>query len=751
MEEISGYISRPVSPISDGGEGVSVTWENLKVDEGGMSQPDRGSLALQLNKSLKYNPGDPQHLGFWNISIIAFGSLYVIFLLGFLWFLWGGHEDIPFWRWLVVQGYVQRAVTLCATILRIVVAAQSSLGVSMLAALVIESAGSALKRSTALSLQRFLGGTPFTLMELRLLTGIGKVISALIVLLSSTTIGAYFTSTALISDFALLSILGYPVQNEFLYSLNNVSTLGSEPIYSNNRPTSYPAFAEFSTSVEVNQSDSTQEFVDDTGPTLRAFLPLSADIRQNVGSYNGIGTLLNSHVVCVRPVIQNLTYTMQRTDVSNDFKSFISGSISLESMPEGLDFDQLEGENNLQDFPYEGYGWGPTLSLNFSCQMTLPSIMATGEWPISMCVAGNMLNSTGATLSDMGRLPTLGLRATSLLNDNVLFDPLSYVLVNYCGLLPNVYDVAAPPKIEPANWTEIASSSPTWRTFTQKLYGNFTYVSLSYCFSHFAAIDAQISVNSSTPRAEPMLSKSNTSNTPFDATDVLRQLGADGVNRSLNDRGILSLSKDEKWPSYTDTKTSLALDGSYGFGMQRNAFSPPHSGKLDSEYLIAYGDAISGTWGLCSGCLQDENDGSSLKASGRVAIALQALFTVVNMMQYYDRLPQFDLEAPISISTFSPKIQPKHRMGLLFVTIGLLIHIATMIAITTIFHFRTKNPFIGQSWHTVAQLQNENMIPILEKASLMRDNEVESMMREEGMNGDEVFYMDSVVEVGGEK
>ncbi|KAF8847246.1 hypothetical protein BDZ45DRAFT_699352 [Acephala macrosclerotiorum] len=753
---MSEPISRPVSPVTDSGDRSSAEWESTITKEQGelATKHHLSALSIEIDESLDKhcNPirlqfvrqtsttssTDPllpsvdssrplptlfDQLGSWNVVVIVFGSLYAIFLLGFLWFLWKGHGGIPFWRWLVAQGYVQRAVTLCSALLRIIVAVQSSLGSSMLTALIMETMGFRLKQSAFLSLQRAVGGLPFMLLETRLFLGRAKILSALTLLLSCTTIGGLFTSTALIADFELVSILGYPAELQSLYSLKNVSAVGIEPVYSNYRPASYPAFAEYSSSIEPATTDTNQAPVDDTGPTLRAILPVDADVRQNLGTYTGAGTLLNSHVVCVKPIIHNLMFVLTK-DSPGTFKPIINGSISLQAQPGGVEFDEVAGPDALADFPYAGSRWGADQSVNFSCQMTGHSSMATGEWPISMCVAGNTLNYTNGALHDMGRLAILGTRATSLLDDNILFDPLSYVMINYSGTLPEVYDPSKPPLISGTDWSELTSNPSTWRTYhqnNQSNYSNLKYVSISYCLPHFAAIDAQISVNSSSPRVEPTLRRSNTSSTPFDASDVLRQLGADGVKRTFNDRGILSLSKDANSPSYSDTRTSLALDGSYGFGMQRNSFSPPRRGRFFSASIW---QPRYRTPGLIYGCQHD---------------------AVLRLL--LGRLPQFDLNSTTSISTFTPTIQPKHRMGLLFVTVGLLIHIATMIAITLLFHFRTKNSFIGQSWHTVAQLQNENAIPILEKASLMRDREVEMMMREEGIDRNEVFSIGDAVEL----
>ena len=49
-----------------------------------------------------------------------------------------------------------------------------------------------------------------------------------------------------------------------------------------------------------------------------------------------------------------------------------------------------------------------------------------------------------------------------------------------------------------------------------------------------------------------------------------------------------------------------------------------------------------------------------------------------------------------------------------------------------LFLSRTKLSFIGESWHTIAQLQSSDVVPVLEATSLMRDEEVESLLKRRG-------------------
>ena len=85
------------------------------------------------------------------------------------------------------------------------------------------------------------------------------------------------------------------------------------------------------------------------------------------------------------------------------------------------------------------------------------------------------------------------------------------------------------------------------------------------------------------------------------------------------------------------------------------------------------------------------------------------------------------------------------------VTIGLLLHISTVLTITVIFRLRTRVSFVGQSWNTVAQMQNDIIAPVLERANLMRDSEVEKWLENEGIDGNERFFVGKMLVEDGEE
>ncbi len=140
-----------------------------------------------------------------------------------------------------------------------------------------------------------------------------------------------------------------------------------------------------------------------------------------------------------------------------------------------------------------------------------------------------------------------------------------------------------------------------------------------------------------------MLKAPNTAGLALHTDEVLRQLGADGMQTSLPERGVLSLEKSNAWANFvlgSDDNFTQALDGTYGFGMIQG------SG-------LAAGETVGTTWAMCTNCgisprNADTNTTgisaalssifqSSVQTTYSPATALQAMFTVLNMMQYYDR------------------------------------------------------------------------------------------------------------------
>lgn len=352
-----------------------------------------------------------------------------------------------------------------------------------------------------------------------------------------------------------------------------------------------------------------------------------------MSNYTGSGTVLNSHVLCLKPSYENLMLVSGAGPTGHD-PLYLTGSISAgTSLPSGLSFFSFG----------DGYGHpDPLTSLNFSCQLAVPD-SRTGEWPLSMCVAGNAYGNPNVTNGGGdrgGRAGILGLRASSLLYEGLVFDPLSYVLVNYSGHLPPSSGVKLT-----TDWTDISSNDSSWLTL--QLQSTFAptleFMSLTYCFTNFAAIDTNITVHSSDNRTEPVLRSTVSRGLALDTSEVLQQLGADGTDSTPTERGILALDYQPSWAYFfpsadNDSSFTAAIESKSGFGM-----------VFDSIPSLP----VLTTWALCTGCAASKNNAdtntaavsnalssifqSSMKSSGSAAKAMQALFTVLNMAQYYNR------------------------------------------------------------------------------------------------------------------
>lgn len=158
---------------------------------------------------------------------------------------WFGNEKQTFWRWLVLDGYIQRTVTLSAVALRTIIAFQSALCTSMIAGSVMELYGFRLSRSAALSIMRYNGGQPYMLLRKGNFKSNAWFLLAITIFISLTTMASQFTSTGLVADLEIAAIFGDPINAEIAYGYNPAK--GHlldlyEPDFTNFMPSVYPTF-----------------------------------------------------------------------------------------------------------------------------------------------------------------------------------------------------------------------------------------------------------------------------------------------------------------------------------------------------------------------------------------------------------------------------------------------------------------------------------------------------------------------------
>lgn len=112
----------------------------------------------------------------------------------------------------MLNGYLQRTVTLSSAVLRTVLTLQASLCTSMIAGSLMElSNGFNLLHSASISIRRYNGGIPLLLLHSGIFDRRTWYLLIVTVLLSSTTIASYFLSTGLVADLGIAPIIGDPV------------------------------------------------------------------------------------------------------------------------------------------------------------------------------------------------------------------------------------------------------------------------------------------------------------------------------------------------------------------------------------------------------------------------------------------------------------------------------------------------------------------------------------------------------------
>jgi hypothetical protein len=133
----------------------------------------------------------------------------------------------------------------------------------------------------------------------------------------------------------------------------------------------YPLFAEYAKGMAADGTSG----LSDTVLTVRAFLPIDDEgNRSSLHTYKGPAAVIDTHVVCVRPNITDLSLSMGTDDLSED--PVVSGKISI---PLSL----LETASSS--------GLSPSEWNNFSCELPRALSAKNGmrydssDWSLTIC------------------------------------------------------------------------------------------------------------------------------------------------------------------------------------------------------------------------------------------------------------------------------------------------------------------------------------------------------------------------------
>jgi hypothetical protein len=152
-----------------------------------------------------------EKVGRYNVSVLIIGTLVILMSISFLGFVWivsitASPEKIPtFWYLIVHEDWTSRVVTLATMLIRVAVAAQLCVSAALMAALILERAGTSTEHLPLLAMIRCANTGPQTLIWNVMHTvpiGIQLGYSYLIVITVLNALALQFISTLLLADFS---------------------------------------------------------------------------------------------------------------------------------------------------------------------------------------------------------------------------------------------------------------------------------------------------------------------------------------------------------------------------------------------------------------------------------------------------------------------------------------------------------------------------------------------------------------------
>jgi hypothetical protein len=299
-----------------------------------------------------------------------------------------------------------------------------------------------------------------------------------------------------------------------------------------------------------------------------------------------------------------------------------------------------------------------------------------------------------------------------------------FLAVNTTGTRTDWYDGLGESGID--NWAVQGANGSEWQRYSMAT--KPAHISLSLCYSTFATEYRRVDANiSQTPIEEPTLSW-NVSGKFYDAGSVLQQLVA-VAGRSQKDRNVMSLH-------YPLSPLSGSGDGTDLMAQSVGAGDISAQGNRTSI--------------MCTYCYDSpgEQDNSTARwvnpahvalfqdvlkrTDGRIALAIQAHFTTLVQMVYYELLPTFQDRTNVAVANYQQFDIPDTRSGLIAVTALIIVHLLLVSIACRWFIKKTQLSLIGNAWHVAAQtaLVDPGLLPdSLETMTLMTDNKIDRRMR----------------------
>ncbi|KAJ3455292.1 hypothetical protein MRS44_013892 [Fusarium solani] len=656
----------------------------------------------------------PKRIGWW-LRFVTFASFIVLFAaIVFLSWLWFEDHEYETWRRVMLSGMSTQAITLTGVLIRVAIGSLATITTSMIASIAVEGHGVPVPAVAEASIARFTNSGPQSLFMLLLS---GETFKAYLRLLASIlllfTVASQFTSTLLVADLQQTRVSSFSQKISYGYNFQQMSTSIATPSpligfaynYWLNKPSLSEIFAEYS------QPGKSADGVDDTGPTIRAFIPIPIQSeRENLRTFKGMARAFDARVACISPEFTaRFCYNGGAT-----FNWYVCGNLSIDAA-------------NLPTHVAGPLDDDGRFSLEFDCPIIdSPVEFPEQNWALCPAKPGYGLASS---LSN----------ATSLNNSTVFGS--SWLL----------FDIGSIGSATPSGVKTIWQSNSTWAHLNSTKSGSWLrqwsrvtsedgdtevdyHLQMSWCFDALGGEVQNLNITASSPsnQTEPVFQWDVDSNL-YDTLAVRRQLGATNPEerKSGPEREILTISA-------SDMETSLEE-------IRGKPLVPPYQDGttyyewLHTQILLPGGQALA----ICPSCSPDQTSFQTvdnllaqlfidiLNKTDSPALALQSLNTMALRMAYYDQIAAFtSTEDNATITRFDLVQTPQSAWGFIAVMAIIGCNILLFIIVCSLFLCITKFSLIGNAWHTVAQIsQSAETHELLEYAVLATDKDVKDLVR----------------------
>jgi hypothetical protein len=653
---------------------------------------------------------------------------------------WFANSGNSFWHSIIVRDWLVKAVTISSEMIKQAVTFQLGVAGAILAALALERFQVPLPQLASISIMRAGTGSGQLLFLSRKIFhrhffNSKKIGMTGMVFVATTILGLIQAiSVVLVSDIGLSSIPGKSNSTElnigFTYYSNEQTNAPQTEILTrgttwSRKPPFYPTFAEYSEPPFVSHG------VDDTGLTLRAFLPFpAAQDRQTIRTYSGKTTVLDARVTCQVPILSNETIKVLDTETLLLEGSFQASTIAprlqnsiigSSPSPSGSVFRSTYNES----VPFQCYASTSGLS-----GFNLVNSSQVNRWRLAICQLGAGFQTGGLSsefVADV--LPAVG-NFSAGFEESEAYGA-AYLILNVTLGSSYTWDavaggtpVAPPEYSQNGEWLDLVYSK-----------GDLV-LGVTVCYSAFRTADIPVLVSSNFNRTEPAASF-DLVNSMYTFSEIRNQLGQGPDPASLEDRGVLQLEKKPSWiadasdlpPVEPFVRDFANMQGQAGgtSGMAGNytailwQASPPSQPTAQQPQFIAP-DPMH-VW------LVQE----MVSTGASVAFALQSIITVLSRMAYYDQIAQFNNNQTAEVDYFVIANTPQRYWGLLAVCTVLLLHIILLLIVVTVFARESRFSMLGNTWQGLSQAVTEETRDHLSIASMMTDSEVEEKMKQDGV------------------